>query len=266
MHYEGSLGTNMANALIKLTNVSQSFTINKETITPLKSVNLEILENSFNIIFGPSGSGKSTLLNAISGLQKPTSGSVTFQGQNVYGLKPDELAHFRANRLGIIYQDNYWVKSLNVVENVAMQLAFLGYNRTKANKMAMDALERVNMVSYARKMPFLLSLGEQQRVAAARAVANNPLFIIADEPTGNLDSTNGDIMMDLLLKCQNEFKCTIILVTHNLEYLPLADNLLHMKDGTLQDIQTKSFVATTEALLRDRIDRFTKVKAHASQK
>lgn len=253
----------MAETLIKINNITQSFTINKETITPLRNITLNIDANTFNIIFGPSGSGKSTLLNALAGLQAPTAGTVMFQNNDIYKLSADGLANFRANRLGIIYQDNYWIKSLNVVENVAMQLAFLGYKRPVANKMAMDALERLNMGSYAKKTPLVLSLGEQQRVAAARAIANNPLFVIADEPTGNLDSANGDVIMDLLLKCQNDFKCTIILVTHNLEYLPLADKLLHIMDGKLQDIQTKSFVATTETLLKDRIDRFTKVKAHA---
>lgn len=256
----------MGETLIKVNNITQRFTIGKESITPLQNVSFSIEANTFNIVFGPSGSGKSTLLNAMSGLQSPTTGSVIFQDKDIYKLSPDGLANFRANRIGIVYQDNYWVKSLNVVENVGLQLAFLGYKRPVANKMAMDALQRVNMASYAKKNPYVLSLGEQQRVAAARAISHNPLFIIADEPTGNLDSVNGDIIMDLLLKCQNEFKCTIILVTHNLEYLPLADNLLHIKDGRLQDIQTDNFVATTEALLEDRIKQFTKVKAHAVKK
>lgn len=252
--------------LIKVNNITQRFYVGKESITPLQNVSLSIQANTFNIVFGPSGSGKSTLLNAMSGLQAPTSGSVIFQEKDIYKLPPDGLANFRANRLGIIYQDNYWIKSLNVVENVSMQLALLGYKRPVAKKMAMDALERVNMAAYANKNPYVLSLGEQQRVAAARAIAHNPLFIIADEPTGNLDSVNGDIIMDLLLKCQNEFKCTIILVTHNLEYLPLADKLLHIMDGKLQDIQTNDFVTTTESLLKDRIKKFTKVKAHAIKK
>lgn len=251
--------------LITLKGVTQTFQVGKNIITPLKNIDLAIKANTFNIIFGPSGSGKSTLLNAISGLQQPTQGSVLFQDQDLYKLSSDELAHFRANRVGIIYQDNYWIKSLNVVDNVAMQLGFLGYKYQVARKMALDALARVGMQSYAEKMPAMLSLGEQQRAAAARAVANSPLVIIADEPTGNLDTENGDHIMDLLLKCQNEFKCTIILVTHNLEYLPLADKLLHMQDGALEDIQAKSFVNTTEALLKDRITRFEKVKAHASK-
>lgn len=249
--------------LISLSGVTQHFQVGKNVVTPLKKVNLDIKANTFNIIFGPSGSGKSTLLNALSGLQKPSEGTVLFQDKNIYEFTSDELAHFRANRVGIIYQDNYWIKSLNVVDNVAMQLGFLGYQYPAARKLALDALGRVNMREYAEKMPAVLSLGEQQRAAAARAIANSPLVIIADEPTGNLDTENGDHIMDLLLKCQNDFKCTIILVTHNLEYLPLADNLLHMQDGTLENIQAKSFVSTTEELLKDRITRFEKVKAHA---
>lgn len=252
------------NTLIEVNGLTQEFEVGTERITPLKDVNIGIKENSFNIVFGPSGSGKSTLLNAISGLQKPTQGTITFQDQNIYELTPDELAHFRANRIGIIYQDNYWVKSLNVIENVCLPLYFLGYNRKVAYPIAMQALERVSMAAYAKKPPIVLSLGEQQRVAAARALVNNPLFIIADEPTGNLDRKNGDNIMDLLQRCKTEFKCTIILVTHNLEYLPMADSLFHMQDGGVVQIQSTEVQSATDELLNDiraRIERFKGAKS-----
>ncbi|MBP7807638.1 ABC transporter ATP-binding protein, partial [Candidatus Saccharibacteria bacterium] len=218
--------------------------------------------------YGPSGSGKSTLLNILSGLQKPSAGTVVFGGSRLYELNPNELAAFRANQIGIVYQQNYWVKSLNVVENVSMPMYFLGYSRGTAAKIAITALEQVGMAAYAKKNPSLLSGGEQQRVATARAIVNNPLFIIADEPTGSLDSKNGDMIMNLLQKCQTDLKRTIILVTHNMEYLPLADKLLHIEDGHVVEQKDESIKETADLLLdqmKQRIDRLAKAKIHGTQ-
>ncbi len=259
----------MSVALIKATNIRQEFKVGDEVITPLKGATFEIGENSFNIVYGPSGSGKSTLLNVLTGLQNPTSGKVLFEGRDVYALKPDELAHFRANQIGIVYQTNYWVKSLNVIENVSMPLYFLGYTRPKAAKIAMTALERINMGGYAKKFPVLLSGGEQQRIAMARALVNNPLFIIADEPTGSLDSKNGDMIMNLLQNCQTEFKRTVILVTHNMEYLPLADHLLHIQDGEVQEMSNASIQTATNDMIdemRERINKLARSKQSQNKK
>ncbi|HSE60887.1 MAG TPA: ATP-binding cassette domain-containing protein, partial [Candidatus Saccharimonadales bacterium] len=151
--------------IIKASNITQQFQIGEETITPIKSASFELLESSFNIIFGPSGSGKSTLLNILTGLQPPTQGKILFDDKDVYALHPDELAFFRATRLGIVYQTNYWVRSLNVIENVSIPLYFLGYSRLRALEVAQFALDEVEMGSYAQKMPVLLSGGEQQRIA-----------------------------------------------------------------------------------------------------
>jgi ABC-type lipoprotein export system ATPase subunit len=252
-----------ARVIIKAVNISQEFQAGDELIRPIKNASFELLESSFNVIFGPSGSGKSTLLNVLTGLQKPTKGSVTFDGREVYELTPDELAFFRATRLGIIYQNNYWVKSLNAVENVSLPLFFLGYSRAKAIETALFALDQVKMASYAKKYPVLLSGGEQQRIAIARALASSPLFIIADEPTGSLDSTNGDMVMNLLHAAQKENNRTIIMVTHNMEYLPLADHLLHIEDGNIQELQHDSIRKTTNDLLQkmeDRINRLAESK------
>lgn len=248
---------------IKIRDIEQEFVTGDEKITVLKKVNCDILENSFTIIYGASGSGKSTLLNILSGLQRPTRGTIHFEDQNVYQLKADEVAHFRANKIGIVYQTNYWVKSLNVLDNVSMPLYFLGYSRQKAAAMAMLSLERVNMQSYAKKYPILLSGGEQQRIGLARALVNDPLFIIADEPTGSLDSKNGDQVMSVLRQAQSEFKRTVILVTHNMEYLPLADSLLHIQDGTLTSMQGNSIKQTTNELIeatRKRIHHLAELK------
>lgn len=241
--------------IIKATNITQEFTAGDEVIRPLQDASFELLESSFNVVFGPSGSGKSTLLNILTGLQKPTIGTVLFDNNEVYQLTPDELALFRATRLGIIYQTNYWVKSLNVVENVSLPLYFLGYSRARAAETAMYALDQVKMASYAKKYPVLLSGGEQQRIAVARALASSPLFIIADEPTGALDSANGDLVMTLLREAQTQNSRTIIMVTHNMEYLPLADHLLHIEDGHIQELKNNSIQKTTNELLKKMEDR-----------
>lgn len=254
------------NVIIKATNISQEFQAGDELIRPIKDATFELLESSFNVIYGPSGSGKSTLLNILTGLQKPTKGTVTFAGREVYELEPDELAFFRATRLGIIYQSNYWVKSLNVLENVSLPLFFLGYSRARAAEVAMFALEQIKMADYAKKYPVLLSGGEQQRVAVARAIASSPLFIIADEPTGSLDSTNGDMIINLLHDAQTENSRTIIMVTHNMEYLPLADHLLHIEDGQVQELRHESIRTATSELLKkmeERIDRLSASKTEA---
>lgn len=252
--------------IIDISGVNQSFTVGEEKVTILKDINFSLKENTFNIIYGPSGSGKSTLLNVLTGLQKPTTGNVIFNGNNLYNLNPDELAHFRANEIGIVYQQNFWVKSLNILENVSLPLYFSGYSRQESSKKALEALEKVGMAGYAKKRPTFLSGGEQQRVVMARALANNPLFIIADEPTGSLDSTNGDKMMDLLQKCQSELGKTIVLVSHNMEYIPLADHLLRIEDGHIIETINDSDIRTTaDKMLLDmkgRIDRLARIKHH----
>jgi ABC-type lipoprotein export system ATPase subunit len=256
----------MADAVVSLKNVQQTFYVGDEVIKPLNDVNFELKDNTFNIIYGPSGSGKSTLLNVLSGLQRPSEGVVQFDGRDVYNLAPDELAFFRANRLGFVYQTNYWIKSLNVLENVAMSLYFMGHTHGSAIKLAKEALDQINMGEYAKKYPMLLSGGEQQRVAMARALATNPKYVIADEPTGALDSKSGDMIMELLRSCQTDFKRTVILVTHNMEYLPLADHLLRIADGRVQELDHGSIQATTNALMQDmkaRIDRLSGLKKHA---
>ncbi len=253
--------------LIKATNIFQSFHVGDETIHVLKDVNFAITNNTFNIVYGPSGSGKSTLLNILTGLQRPSEGNILFNDEDVYQFKPDKLARFRAHRIGIVYQQNFWVNSLNVIENVSMPLYFLGYKRSEANDLAKLALERIGMENYAKKYPILLSGGEQQRIAMARAVVNDPMILIADEPTGSLDSKNGDMIMDLLQRYQSEYRRTIILVTHNMEYLPLADHLLHISDGQVEELKHDSIQSTTAALMqdmKDRIDRLSVTKQKKS--
>lgn len=243
--------------------IEQEFQVGDSKIRVLNSSNFSIQEKTFNIIFGPSGSGKSTLLNILSGIQKPTRGQVLFNNEDIYSYSPEQLAYFRAKRIGVVYQQNYWVNSLNVLENVSIPLFFLGHSRRSAAKIAMDMLQRVDMATFAKKSPLVLSGGEQQRIAIARAIVNDPAFIIADEPTGSLDSKNGDMVMSLLNSYNLDLGRTIILVTHNMEYLPLADHLIHIQDGNSQEMVGNDIKVTTNTLIQqmnERIERLSKVK------
>ncbi len=217
--------------IIRIENLVKSFVLPHETISAIKECNVVIPENSFTIIFGPSGSGKSTLLDAITGLEKPTGGKVIFKDTDLYSMSADSRANFRANNLGMVYQTNYWVTSLSVLDNVCMPLYLSGYMPHQARAIAMSYLKQVNVDHLANQRPGVLSTGEQQRVSMARALVSDPEVIVADEPTGNLDTHNGDVIMGLLLKLQKDFKKTVILVTHNLEYLPMSTHRISVRDG-----------------------------------
>lgn len=259
----------MDQPIVKATGIQQDFTVGEETFSVLKKADFAINNNTFNIIYGQSGSGKSTMLNILTGLQRPSKGEVHFEGEDVYKLSPNDLAYFRANRIGIVYQQNFWVKSLNVIENVSMPLYFLGHSKSMAAKKAIAALEMINMQEYAKKYPVLLSGGEQQRIAVARAIVNDPMFIIADEPTGSLDSTSGDMIMNLLHDAQVNYGRTIILVTHNMEYLPLADHLLHVQDGIVEEVPETNIQEATDTLIknmRERITHLSQVKSGKAAK
>src|SRR5690606_21143894 len=189
---------NSQKALIDAFGVTKSFKVGDREIVGIAQATFSVADGSFTIIYGPSGSGKTTLLNILTGLDQPTKGKVLYEGSNIYDLSEAELAHFRARTMGIVYQTSYWVKSLNVLENVALPLYFLGYDKSNAEREAMESLRRVGLERYAETLPVLLSGGEQQRVSMARALVANPNYIVADEPTGNLDSANGDKIMELL--------------------------------------------------------------------
>ncbi len=220
--------------VLKLTNVSKTFEVKNEAVKVLRDVSVTIKRNSFTILYGPSGSGKSTLLNILAGLEPPTSGHVTFRGQDIYSLTANQRASYRALYLGVVYQSNYWINSLTTLENVASPAYLLGTRYRQGLKMAKEALHKVNMNDYSTREPNLLSSGQQQRIQLARALVTNPSVIIADEPTGNLDTSNGDMVMNLLAKCRSEYGQTIILATHNLEYLPLSDSQIYVKDGIVE--------------------------------
>jgi ABC-type lipoprotein export system ATPase subunit len=245
--------------LIKVSNIEQSFKVGEEMVDVLHPSSFTIQENTFNIIYGPSGSGKSTLLNVLSAIQPPSKGRVEVAGFDIYRYKPEQLAYFRGSQIGVVYQSNYWVNSLNVIENVALPLYFLGKRKSEAHRLAMDALQRIDMAPFAKKSPLMMSGGEQQRVAMARAIVADPMLIIADEPTGSLDTKNGDMIMALLQSYNRDLNRTIILVTHNMEYLPLADKLIRINDGVCTEMDNDDVGDTTRDLIKDMTSRIDKL-------
>jgi putative ABC transport system ATP-binding protein len=221
--------------ILKVNNVCKQFELPAETVNVLIDINFEVPTGSFTIIYGPSGSGKSTMLNILMGLEPPTSGTVELQGQNLYQLTPDDRARFRQLTMGMVYQTNYWITSMSVEENVAFPLFLAGYDRQQAIQMAKISLETVGLDKISTHYPTQLSGGQQQRVSMARALIANPSLIIADEPTGNLDSKNGELVMNLLNDSVKHMGKTVILVTHNLDYLAYSTQQVQIKDGQLAD-------------------------------
>lgn len=221
--------------LVSLNHVNKRYVSGEEQAVVLKDVNFNIKKNAFTIIYGPSGSGKTTILNMIMGLLAPTSGQVMVDGYDMYNLTPNERAKFRAKNFGSVYQTNNWINSLDVIENVALPLYLSGSDRSSAMKLAKESLIRVGMEKYASYFPSVLSVGQQQRVSMARATVSTPLLLVADEPTGNLDSKNGDMIMKLIMSYKNDHNATVILVTHNMDYLPLSDHRLFIQDGVVTE-------------------------------
>lgn len=220
--------------VISFQEVSKSFPVKTGTVDVLKNIHFTVPRGSFTILFGPSGSGKSTILNTILGLEQPTKGKVTINGVDLYSLTSDERAKFRTHSVGMVTQDNYWVNSLSVIDNVALPLYLCGHKRLKARKMAKRSVERVHLERYLNSQPTHLSGGEQQRISVARATVKDPAILIADEPTGNLDTVSGNEILNLLLNQTGEGKSTVVMVTHNPEFLQYANNVLLIKDGVIE--------------------------------
>lgn len=229
--------------------VSKAF-INKDRSIPvLHDINFTIPEGSFTILYGPSGSGKTTILNTMIGLEKPTTGKVCINGMDIYQLDSDKRAQFRAETLGMVHQDNYWVNALSVIENVALPLLLAGWDHKKALLVAKQSLSRVGLENYADYNPTVLSGGQQQRVSFARATVIRPKLLVADEPTGNLDSTNGEMIIGLLQNFNRSYNATVVLVTHNLELLPISDNVVSIKDGRI--VESREATPTVKVMTAD---------------
>jgi lipoprotein-releasing system ATP-binding protein len=225
----------MSNPIIlKASKINKSFRSNeKVTLEILKSVSLEVEEKKISVIIGASGAGKSTLLHILGGLDKPDSGVVIFNETNIYNLSDDKLANFRNNNVGFVFQFHHLLPEFTALENIMLPQMINGISEKKASLRAKDLLNEIGLAERANHKPAELSGGEQQRVAVGRALANNPELILADEPTGNLDSQNSIILQELFTNLKEKLNKTFIIVTHNQELMSIGDNLFEMKDGTI---------------------------------
>ncbi len=226
-------------AVVETSDVSKVFHVGDQDVEVLKGISIDINERDFFVIFGPSGSGKSTLLHTLLGLEAPSSGQVKVLGENAYTMSEDEGATFRKTRIGIVYQQPYWIKSLSVVENVAFPLFLMGQMPTEAIPKAEELLETVGMKDWRDYSPTELSAGQQQRVSLARALINDPVIIVADEPTGNLDTKSGEKLMALLDTLNKKENKTVIMVTHDLEYMKYANRMVRIVDGMIDGEYTQ---------------------------
>lgn len=218
--------------IIEIQNLTKTFDLPGRKVEVLRDIDLSIKEGEYILIFGPSGCGKTTLLNLILGLETPTSGKLKVKDKNIGKMTPKERSAFRYKTFSTIYQNSIWLKSLNVIENVALPLYLGGLSERESKEKAREALKTAHTEEFALSRPNELSSGEQQRVSLARAMVTDAQIIIADEPTGNLDSKAGHELMKTLDHLHNLGK-TIILVTHNLSYLVHADTKVAMKDGRI---------------------------------
>lgn len=218
--------------MIRTEHLTKIYRMGDTEVYALNDVNLEIKEAEFVAVIGPSGSGKSTLLNMIGCLDKPTSGSVYIDNVNTATLNENQLAEIRRKKIGFIFQQFNLVHTLNAVENVALPLFFSGVRRDLRLKRAAELLESVGLGNRVHHKPAELSGGQQQRVAIARALSNDPEVVIADEPTGNVDTETGNTIMDVLQGLNKEGR-TIIVVTHDPEIAARATRTQRMRDGKL---------------------------------
>lgn len=222
------------NLILNANELKKSYkTLKKKSLEVLKGISLEIEENKISVIVGASGAGKSTLLHLISGLDRPDSGSVFYNGTNIFSLSDDKLSKFRSKNSGFVFQFHHLLPEFSALENVMIPLLITNSGKAEAIKRATELLEIVGLEDRFEHKPAELSGGEQQRVAVARALANNPKIIFADEPTGNLDSANSESIHNLFCKLRDEQKKTFVIVTHNQTLMNLADKVFEMKDGLL---------------------------------
>jgi len=227
-------GESNGKALLRLDNLSKVFTTDEVETHALSGVHLEIRKSEYVAISGPSGCGKSTLLSILGLLDTPTDGTYWLDGVPVQSLGFAERARIRNKQIGFIFQSFNLIGDLTVFENVELPLTYRGMAVTERRRRVVESLDRVNMAHRAKHLPAQLSGGQQQRVAVARALAGDPLILLADEPTGNLDSSNGDAVMELLQEL-HQLGSTICMVTHDNRFARHAGRTVHLFDGRVVD-------------------------------
>jgi len=221
--------------IIKTTGLTKEYQVSKvETLKVLKGIDTEIFEGEVITIVGPSGAGKSTLLHIMGTLDKPTKGEVIFDGEDVFRLSSNELAKFRNTRIGFVFQFHHLLPEFSAIENVCLAAMISGKSMKSVEPKAKDILTEVGLGERLHHKPSELSGGEAQRVAIARALINSPKVILADEPTGNLDTKNSDEVMHLIFDLRKKYNQTFVIVTHNEKFAEMTDRTLKMVDGVIQ--------------------------------
>lgn len=224
----------MNNTIVQTSALSKSYDTGlKNRLEILHDINLSIEENKISVIVGPSGAGKSTLLHLISGLDKPDAGSIEVMGKNLTSMSTAETDEFRNSKIGFIFQFHHLLPEFSAEENIMIPLMIKGVSKPSAKKRSTELLEIVGLPGRRTHKPSELSGGEQQRIALARALANDPPLIFADEPTGNLDTENSEQINTLFQNLRDSFGKTFIIVTHNKELMAVADITIQLKDGRI---------------------------------
>lgn len=226
--------------IVELRDVWKEYEIGRSRVQALRGVTLDVEKGEFLAVVGPSGSGKSTLLHLIGGLDRPTRGTVRVAGIEVSSLRDDkQLSRFRSEYVGFVFQMFYLVPRLTALENVELPLIARGVEPSERRKAAVEALKLVGLEHRAHHKPTEMSGGEQQRVAIARAIVSKPKLLLADEPTGNLDSANAKLVMNLFRKLIDELGITIVMATHNLELLDYCDRAVRLVDGLVAGVYSR---------------------------
>jgi len=224
----------MSEYVIDINSLTKIYQTGKTDFKALNNVTLKIRKGDFVAIMGPSGSGKSTLMNIIGCLDRPTSGTVIIDGENISIVSDNELAEIRGRKIGFIFQKFNLIPTMTALKNIALPMVFLGGTKADRDQRAAELLGKVGLTNWATHRPSELSCGQQQRIAIARALSNNPSIILADEPTGNLDTKTGEQIMELLVALNKEGK-TILLVTHAIALKRFANRVINMLDGEVSE-------------------------------
>jgi putative ABC transport system ATP-binding protein len=224
----------MNEPIIHVDNIHKSYLMGKEAVPALRGVSLQIQRGDFVCLMGPSGSGKTTLLNIIGGLDEPSRGHITIEGENLVSLSENKLAQLRLHKMGFIFQNYNLLANFTAQENVEAPMILAKHNRKERQKRAAALLERVGLGDRAHHYPSELSGGQQQRVAIARALANNPPILIGDEMTGDLDSESGFAIMHLIEELNTD-GMTVVFVTHDPRMAEFSRRLIHMQDGQISN-------------------------------
>lgn len=218
--------------IVKVDNLSKIYGKGDTEVRALDNVSFSVSEGEFVAIVGASGSGKSTLLHLLGGVDRPTSGEVIVNGKNIYKLKDDDLAKFRRREVGLVYQFYNLIPILNVKENITLPIDL--DNKKVDQEKLNNLIKLLGLEKRVEHLPNELSGGQQQRVSIGRALIANPSIVLADEPTGNLDSKSSDEIIELLKKCNKEYNQTIIMITHNMELAREADRIIELEDGHIK--------------------------------